>query len=288
MLIEWRLLMQVTFYGVRGSVPAPGPNTVRYGGNTSCVEVRLSDDSTLVLDAGTGMRALGNALLKRGKSTPVHLLLSHTHWDHVLGLPFFGPLYRSDTHLFVYPLANDAQELFQRNIFNDIHFPVSVDDIPARLELARPEKAEWRIGSAIVRRIQLNHPGGAQGFRIDDDDGTSVAYLTDNELHAENPKTSIEELARFAGGSDLIIHDSQYLDEDMPAKLGWGHSVVNEVLRLGVLAEPKQLALFHHDPERSDTALDLIGETSQAFIKSEGKATRVLVASEGLSVQLKK
>jgi phosphoribosyl 1,2-cyclic phosphodiesterase len=280
--------MEVTFYGVRGSVPAPGPHTVRYGGNTSCVEVRLSDDSTLVLDAGTGMRALGNALIKRGRSTPVHLLLSHTHWDHVLGLPFFAPLYRSDTHLFVYPLANDAQELFQRNIFNDIHFPVSVDDIPARLELTRPEKAEWRIGSAIVRRIQLNHPGGAQGFRIDDDDGTSVAYLTDNELHAENAKTTVEQLARFAGGTDLIIHDSQYLAEDMPAKLGWGHSVVTEVLRLGVLAEPKQLALFHHDPERSDNALDLIGETSQAFIKSEGKQTQVLVASEGLSVQLKK
>jgi phosphoribosyl 1,2-cyclic phosphodiesterase len=280
--------MQVTFYGVRGSVPAPGPNTVRYGGNTSCVEVRLSDDTTVVLDAGTGMRALGNQLLKNGQFTPVHLLLSHTHWDHVLGLPFFSPLYRRDTHLFVYPLANDAQELFQRNIFNDIHFPVSVDDIPARLELARPDKAEWRIGSAIVKRIDLNHPGGAQGFRIEDDDGTSVAYLTDNELTAENAKTSIEQLARFAGGADLIIHDSQYLAEDMPAKLGWGHSVVTEVLRLGILAEPKQLALFHHDPERSDSALDLIGETSQAFIKSEGKATKVMVASEGLSVHLKK
>jgi ribonuclease BN (tRNA processing enzyme) len=206
----------------------------------------------------------------------------------VLGLPFFAPLYRSDTHLFVYPLANDAQELFQRNIFNDIHFPVSVDDIPARLELARPEKAEWRIGPATVRRIALNHPGGAQGFRIDDDDGTSVAYLTDNEINADNAKTSIEQLARFADGVDLLIHDSQYLAEDMPAKLGWGHSVVTEVLRLGILAEPRQLALFHHDPERSDTALDLIGETSQSFIKSEGKATKVLVASEGLSVPLKK
>ncbi len=279
--------MQVTFYGVRGSVPAPGPHTVRYGGNTSCVGVRLSDNSSLVLDAGTGMRALGNALIKEGRSTPVHLLLSHTHWDHVLGLPFFSPLYRSDTHLFVYPLANDAQELFQKNIFNDIHFPVSVDDIPARLELARPEKAEWRIGSAVVRRIQLNHPGGAQGFRIDDDDGTSVAYLTDNEISAENANTSVETLARFSDGVDLLIHDSQYLAEDMPGKRGWGHSIVAEVLQLGVLAEPKQLALFHHDPDRSDSALDAIGESSQSFMKSEGKATQVLVASEGLAIELK-
>src|SRR5258706_5695229 len=151
--------MRVTFYGVRGSVPAPGPHTARYGGNTSCVEVQLSDGSTLVLDAGTGMRELGNVLLKAGRSTPVHLFLSHTHWDHVLGLPFFAPLYRKDTHLFVYPLANDAQELFQRNIFNDIHFPVSCEDIPARFELARPEGDSWRVGSAIVRRVALNHPG---------------------------------------------------------------------------------------------------------------------------------
>jgi ribonuclease BN (tRNA processing enzyme) len=140
----------------------------------------------------------------------------------------------------------------------------------------------------VVRRIQLNHPGGAQGFRIDDEDGTSVAYLTDNEINAENAKTTIDELARFADGVDLLIHDSQYLAEDMPAKLGWGHSVVTEVLRLGVLAEPKHLALFHHDPERSDSALDLIGETSQSFFKSEGKATQVSVAREGLSIQLKK
>src|SRR4029453_7734614 len=151
--------MRVTFYGVRGSTPAPGPDTARYGGNTSCVEVRLADDSLLVLDAGTGMRKLGGALSANGGlRSPVHLLLSHTHWDHVLGLPFFAPLYRPDTHLFVYPLANDAQQLFQRNIFNDIPFPVSVDDIPARLELARPDKAEWRIGPATVRRITLNHP----------------------------------------------------------------------------------------------------------------------------------
>jgi phosphoribosyl 1,2-cyclic phosphodiesterase len=280
--------MQVTFYGVRGSVPPPGPHTVRYGGNTSCVEVRLADGSTVVLDAGTGMRALGSALLREGRTTPVHLMLSHTHWDHVLGLPFFAPLYRADTHIAVYPLANDAQEFFQRNIFNDIHFPVSVDDIPARLEIARPEGAEWRVGSAIVRRIALNHPGGAQGFRINDEDGTSLAYLTDNELNAENATTSIDRLADFARDVDLLIHDSQYLAEDMPAKLGWGHSVVNDVLRLGLLAEPQKLALFHHDPERSDAALDVIGETSQSYLRSEGRATHVIVASEGLAIPLKR
>ena len=126
--------MRVTFHGVRGSVPAPGPQTSRYGGNTSCVEVRLSDGSTLALDAGTGLRELGKKLMAEGRASPVHLFLSHTHWDHVMGLPFFAPLYDKNNHLLVYPLANEAQERFQRNIFDDIHFPVSVNDIPAKLE----------------------------------------------------------------------------------------------------------------------------------------------------------
>jgi phosphoribosyl 1,2-cyclic phosphodiesterase len=136
-LIEWRR-MRVSFYGVRGSVPAPGPATARYGGNTSCVEVRLADDSIVVLDAGTGIRALGRDLLEAGKCSRVHLLLSHTHWDHILGLPFFGPLWHSDTELLIYPLPSDAQERFQRTIFDDIHFPVNANDIPSKVEFVKP------------------------------------------------------------------------------------------------------------------------------------------------------
>ncbi|MET0790214.1 MAG: MBL fold metallo-hydrolase [Polyangiaceae bacterium] len=278
--------MRVTFYGVRGSVPSPGPQTARYGGNTSCVEVRLADGSVLALDAGTGLRQMGNNLLREGRPSPVHLLLSHTHWDHVLGLPFFGPLWGKDNHIFVYPLANDAQERFQRNIFDDIHFPVSVDDIPARMEFVKPETQTWRIGSATVSRIMLNHPGGAQGFRIDDDGGTSLAYITDNELRAGKALVTVEELARFTDDVDVLIHDSQYLMADMPHKHGWGHSVVDDVLNLGVLAEPKRLVLFHHDPDRTDDALDAIGERSQKWISEHAKGTEVIVASESLTLEV--
>lgn len=278
--------MRVTFYGVRGSVPAPGPQTARYGGNTSCVEVRLADGSTVALDAGTGLRELGNTLVQEGRESKVHLLLSHTHWDHVLGLPFFAPLWNRANHLLVYPLANDAQERFQRTIFDDIHFPVSVEDIPARVELTRPEGPIWRIGSATVRSIRLNHPGGAQGFRIDDDDGSSLAYLTDNELNAKEPIVSLEELARFAEGVDLVIHDAQYLPSDMPRKLGWGHSIVDDVLRLGILAGPKRLALFHHDPDRTDDALDQLGERSRIWVRQRASSVEILVAREGLSLDL--
>lgn len=279
--------MRVRFYGVRGSVPAPGPETARYGGNTSCVDVRLGDGTIIVLDAGTGMRKLGDTLLKGKRSSPVNLLLSHTHWDHILGLPFFAPLWKQETELLIYPLATDAQERFQRTIFDDIHFPVSANDIPARVEFMRPEGSTWRIGSARIRRISLNHPGSAQGFRIDDDDGSSIAYLTDNELSAPGgPVTSPDVLARFAEGVDLLIHDSQYVQADMPAKLGWGHSVVDDVLKLGVLAAPRKLVLFHHDPDRSDTALDDVGQRAAHWIGEHTETTSVVVASEGMTIDL--
>jgi phosphoribosyl 1,2-cyclic phosphodiesterase len=281
--------MQVSFYGVRGSIPAPGPSTARYGGNTSCVDVRLADGETLILDAGTGLRELGNALLKNGESRRIHLLISHTHWDHILGLPFFAPLWRRETELVVYPMASDAQERFQRTIFDDIHFPVSIEDIPATLRYEKPDSDVWSVGSARVRRVQLNHPGGSQGFRIEDESGASLAYLTDNELATPHQRvTDSETLARFAEGVDLLIHDAQYVPADMPHKRGWGHSVVDEVLRLGVLASPKRLVLYHHDPDRSDDELDAIGERASAWLGAHAPSTELGVAREGLSFDLRR
>jgi phosphoribosyl 1,2-cyclic phosphodiesterase len=279
--------MRVIFHGVRGSVPAPGPQTSRYGGNTSCVEVRLADGSTLALDAGTGLRELGKVLMTEGRSSPVHLFLSHTHWDHVMGLPFFAPLYDKNNHLLVYPLANEAQERFQRNIFDDIHFPVSVNDIPSKVEFARPEGEVWQVGTAQVRRIQLNHPGGAQGFRIDDG-GSSLAYLTDNEIGAARTVVTVDDLARFADGVDLLIHDSQYIPTDMPHKRGFGHSLVEDVLKLGQFAKPGRLVLFHHDPDRTDDALDQIGTRARAWLQEHAKGVDLTVANEGLSIDVGK
>ena len=277
--------MRAKFYGVRGSVPAPGPSTARYGGNTSCVCVELSDESLLILDAGTGLRELGNALLSRDKIPPLHLVLSHTHWDHILGLPFFAPLWSQGTQLRIYPLGNPDQERFQHNIFDDIHFPVAFDAIPSHVEFIRPVGPVWRVGSAHLHRIALNHPGGAQGFRVNDDDGTSVAYLTDNELSRPDT-TSVDELARFAEGVDLLIHDSQYLPSDMPEKDGWGHSVVDDVLELGIKAAPKVLALYHHDPDRSDAQLDAIGEEAEQHLAGRDGTIRSVVAHEGLEIDL--
>jgi phosphoribosyl 1,2-cyclic phosphodiesterase len=281
--------MQVRFFGVRGSVPTPGGATVRYGGNTVCVEVRLADGSIVILDGGTGLRELGKVLLAEGQRGPLSLLLTHVHWDHIIGLPFFGPLWRRDTTVHIYPLANDAHRdsTQRRALFDGVHFPVRGADIPARMDLVEPPDEEWRIGSARVRRVALTHPGGAQGFRIDDVDGSSLAYLTDNELApAGSGSPATEAVARFAAGVGVLIHDTQYDEPEMAEKRGWGHSALDSVLELGRLAETPHLVLFHHDPDRDDDALDVFGARARASLAAAGSTARATVAHEGLVLRL--
>jgi phosphoribosyl 1,2-cyclic phosphodiesterase len=281
--------VKVRFHGVRGSIATPGPSTVRYGGNTVCVEVRLSDGTLLVFDGGTGIRELGKELMREGFDGPVHLLLTHLHWDHIMGIPFFAPIYSPGRRILVHPLFTETQRgvLRNRTLFDGIHFPVREADIPAHMEFLGDVDEAWRVGSATLRRIELNHPGGAQGFRIDDDGGTSLAYLTDNELSPPGKvDTSAEQLARFARGVDLMVHDAQYLAADMPAKKGWGHSTADEALRLAVEAEARELILFHHDPERDDAALDALGVEAAAWMKEHAPATKVEVAREGWGVDV--
>jgi phosphoribosyl 1,2-cyclic phosphodiesterase len=282
-------MMEITFYGVRGSIPVPGKTTQRYGGNTACVLVRLADGSPVVLDGGSGMRECGKALLADPPRGPIHVLHTHVHWDHIIGIPFFGPLYRPDTLIRVYPLMNEAQDALRKRhtMFGGVNFPVRGEDVPARREMLAPEGPVWRIGSAEVRRVVLNHPGGAQGFRIDDADGRSLVYLTDNELSPPGPvTTSLDELAAFSRGVDVLIHDTQYLESEMPQKRGWGHSTLEDVLVLAARAETPHALIFHHDPERDDAALDRIGEVATEWLRDHAPGTRATVAYEGLELRL--
>jgi phosphoribosyl 1,2-cyclic phosphodiesterase len=278
--------MRVRFHGVRGSIPTPGPSTVRYGGNTVCVEVRLADNTCIVLDAGTGVRELGKALIAERYAAPIHLFITHAHWDHIIGLPFFGPAYSPDTTIVLHSATErSVRGMRKADIFVTAHFPVAFTDLPTRIERVE-EFGEHRIGSATIRHIELNHPGGATGFRIDDADGTSMCYLTDNELDPPGPVTTTpDQLARFAAGTGLLIHDAQYLPIDMPAKRGWGHSLVDQVLELARLAEARTVALHHHDPDRDDTALDAVGAHAERWAREHAPGLRTRVACEGMTIE---
>ena len=251
--------MKITFCGVRGSTPAPGAEFIRYGGNTACVHVELADGTDIVLDAGTGIRELGKKLAD--KQTPVHVLLSHNHWDHIQGFPFFIPIYQANREILITPGLTDlAEPQAVLDQMTGSYFPVHKNDLAASIKvIARPlQNNEWYISNAQVSRLKMNHPGGGSCYTIREE-GCKIAYITDNELYPPYRKqTDFLDFVAFAKGSDLLIHDAQYLVSDMPGKSGWGHSVAEEAVKLAMACRVKQLALYSHDPERTDDDIDEI------------------------------
>lgn len=278
--------MKVTVWGTRGSVAAPGPDTARYGGNTSCVEVRADDGTTLVLDAGTGVRRLGAALV--GTNRRVDLLLTHLHMDHIQGLGFFAPLYAADLEVHIWGPGSTTLDLRTRlgRYMSPPLFPVRLRDLPCRLTLHQVPNGTMTIGPFRVEAALVCHPDPTVGYRIAADGGT-IAYIPDHEpaIGLEGPPRRTEWLSGYgvAAGVDLLIHDGQYTDAEYAGRIGWGHSSIRHAIEFAALSGARRLMLFHHDPEHDDAELDML--VAEALAR-ESPGFPVIVASEGLSLEV--
>lgn len=248
--------MKIEFYGVRGSTPTPGKDTVLFGGNTSCVNVCLNDGNAVILDAGTGIISLGNKLIN--STNPITILLTHNHWDHIQGFPFFKPIYQPGRDILIIPGAIDLKDkdMILKQMSGSTH-PVKYEQLPANItiEVDRTLNKTFTLSSFMVETQRLNHPDGGSAYCLYGD-GKKLAYVTDNELRTPTmPTTSWQQWVEFIADADVLIHDGQYTEHDLPHKFGWGHSVFDDVGRLACEARVKTLFIISHDPERKDDEL---------------------------------
>jgi phosphoribosyl 1,2-cyclic phosphodiesterase len=277
--------MQLTFYGVRGSIPAPGPEYVKYGGNTACVHIQLDDGTDIILDAGTGIKALGQKLISEKRD--IHILLTHNHWDHIQGFPFFAPIYQPGRNIFITPgmTTYDEDDAVLQQMTGS-YFPVHYQSLQSNIEITtQPEHQEsWSIGSATIYRHPMNHPGSGSSYVIEAD-GAKIAYITDNELYPPYRKeTDFLQWVEFARDADIIIHDAQYMLTDMPAKSGWGHSVAEEAVKLAMASKAKRIALYSHDHIRTDEAIEKIETHCQEVIEIAEMDLELFAAAEGMTL----
>jgi phosphoribosyl 1,2-cyclic phosphodiesterase len=289
---------------VRGSIPTPGKNTVRYGGNTPSLELRLDNGELIIFDAGTGIRNLGDQLIANGESINAFILITHPHWDHIQGFPFFKPAFVSGNEITV--IGTDREEIDLQHIIADqmkkIYFPIQLNELKAKIHFKSIGEEEFTIFGARVRTIYVNHPGFTVGYRIDYK-GKSIVYVSDNEPFDKQSATGLtnfepvvlkkflnqngdpnQRLVDFAKGADIFIHDATYTPEEYVEKVGWGHSHYLYTLNLANDAGVKHCILFHHEPNRTDDQVDRILEKCRNEIAHKKFAFDCTAAFEGLEI----
>jgi phosphoribosyl 1,2-cyclic phosphodiesterase len=280
--------MRVTIWGCRGSIPSPGPETVNYGGNTSCIEVALENDAVFVLDAGTGIRELGNDLRERG-TRRIHLLLTHLHLDHLEGFRFFEPLFDDRVTIDVWGPRSPVESLRARirRSFSPPLFPIDLREIPAQLTFRDVPKEPWSVEGATLTAALVMHPGPTVGYRIEADRAV-LAYLPDHEPaltgnFAERSRDWIPG-GSVAGDADLLLHDAQYFGDEYEQRVGWGHSSVQSAVAYAKAVGARHLVLFHHDPRHADRLLELLQAQAEELTGEEEEPP--VLAREGTVFEL--
>lgn len=296
---------RLKFWGTRGSIPVPGPETLHYGGNTTCVELR-ADDEIIVLDAGSGIRPLGVALDTEFQARPIKLslLITHAHWDHIQGFPFFKPAYDSKNELRIFGF-DGAGATFREIMAEPMRspfFPITMRELSARMDINKLSEMKFSLGKLDIHATFVNHPGVCAGYRIFTSGG-SVAFLPDHEpyeffLHAVRAKQlspqqvreiSAEQhaaLVQFLRGSDILILDSQYTDQEYKKHIGWGHGSISSAVSLASEAEVQTLLLFHHDPSHDDAIVETMVESARELATSRGSHLDVAGAQQGSEILL--
>jgi phosphoribosyl 1,2-cyclic phosphodiesterase len=294
--------MKVKFWGVRGSIPCPGPSTQKFGGNTTCLQI-LGGSDTIIVDAGTGIRELGHELMKKSP-VRVHLLVTHTHWDHIQGFPFFSPIYHPGNEIFIYGPRTLEKTLEEAILFQMqyTYFPVRGVELAALVKFTQLDEQSFTLGDVRVTTKSMNHPIRVLAYKFEKG-GRTALYTGDNEpyydvmldragrldggIHrrAEFIEECNQQVQAFCAGSDLLIADCQYTDDEYATKRGWGHSSVSHVVDLATAARVKRVALFHHEPTHDDHALEAIERNARAVAK-RSKGLHLFLAREGMTVDV--
>jgi phosphoribosyl 1,2-cyclic phosphodiesterase len=279
----------VRFWGTRGSIPTPGPHTTRYGGNTACVTVTGPRGGLLILDAGSGLRPLGHELMtRRNGPLTADILITHTHWDHIQGLPFFKPLSASGNAFRVYGAAQEGipLESILRRQMDPMVFPVPLEAFAATIEVREIAEGTLELPDFHVTSFRLRHPGTTLGFRVTPTSaGHDLAYITDNELGPGGtypvPSNWRAMLVKFLNGVHTLVHDAMYSDQIIEARRGWGHSTPRQAVDLAAEAGARNLMLFHHEPEHGDDALDAMLRDTREYARTVAPGLNVEAAVEG-------